>query len=208
MTALLIVAVLCADPRIIYSKSFPGSTPAYVEIHLERDGAVTYLEKPDDDRPLNFRLAPLEADEIFKLAEKLDHFKRPLESGLSVARMGEKTFQWVNGEERSKQTFNYSLEADARALQDWFEKVTETEMHLFALERTVRFDKLGVNKALLQLEASWDKKRLLAVKQFEPLLKRVINNESYLHMDRERAEKLLAVFQASSGDSTQAPTAP
>jgi hypothetical protein len=208
MTALLIAAALCADPRIIYTKSFPGSTPAYVEIHLERDGAVTYLEKPDDDRPVNFRLAQSEADEIFQLAGKLDHFKRPLESGLNVARMGEKTFQWVNGDERSKQSFNYSLEADARALQDWFEKITETEMHLFALERTVRFDKLGVNKALLQLEASWDKKRLLGVKQFEPLLKRVVSNESYLHMDRERAEKLLAAFQAASGDPAKASTAP
>lgn len=207
MTTVLIAAALCADPRIIYTKSFPGSTPAYVEIHLERDGAVTYLEKPDDDRPVNFRLAQSEADEIFQLAGKLDYFRRPLESGLNVAKMGEKTFQWVNGDERSKQSFNYSLEADARALQDWFEKITETEMHLFALERTVRFDKLGVNKALLQLEASWDKKRLLGVQQFEPLLKRVVNNESYLHMDRERAEKLLAAFQASAA-ATPAPKAP
>lgn len=204
MTTVLIAAALCADPRIIYTKSFPGSTPAYVEIHLERDGAVTYLEKPDDDRPVNFRLAQSEADEIFQLAGKLDYFKRPLESGLNVAKMGEKTFQWVNGDERSRQSFNYSLEADARALQDWFEKITETEMHLFALERTVRFDKLGVNKALLQLEASWDKKRLLGVQQFEPLLKRVVNNESYLHMDRERAEKLLAAFQAAAATAPAA----
>jgi hypothetical protein len=208
MTSLVAAAILCADPHIVYSKSFPGSTPAYVEIHLERDGAVTYLEKPDDDRPVRFRLSQPEADEIFQLAAKLDHFQRPLESGLNVARMGEKTFQWVNGQERHTQKFNYSLEADARALQDWFEKITETEMHLFALERTVRFDKLGVNKALLQLETSWDKKRLVGVQQFEPLLQRVINNESYLHMDRERAAKLLAAFQAAPQRASQAPAAP
>jgi hypothetical protein len=208
MTALLLAAVMFADPRIIYSKSFPGSSPPYVEIHLERDGAITYLEKPDDDRPVNFRLSQAEADEIFQLAAKLDYFKRPLESGLKVAKMGEKTFHWTNGEERNKQSFNYSLEADARALQDWFEKITETEMLFFALERTVRFDKLGVNKALLQLEASWDKKRLLGVQQFEPLLKRVMNNESYLHMDRERAGKMLAAFQIPAEAPAQAPTAP
>lgn len=208
MTTLIAVAMLCADPHIVYSKSFPGSTPAYVEIHLQRDGAVTYLEKPDDDRPVNFRIAQSEADEIFQLAAKLDHFKRPLESGLNVAKMGQKTFHWVDGEANNKQTFNYSLDADARALQEWFEKITETEMHLFALERTVRFDKLGVNKALLQLEASWDKKRLLGVGQFEPLLKRVINNESYLHMDRERAAKLLASFQAPVAAPAQTPAAP
>ncbi len=196
MTGILLAALLCADPRIFYSKSFPGSTPAYVEVHLDRDGSVVYKEKPDDDQPVKFRIDAQEADQIFQLAGKLDNFKRPLESGLKVARMGEKTFRWEQDPEKNEQVFNYSLEEDARLLQDWFEKITETEMHLFALERTVRFDKLGVNKALLHLESSWDKKRLVSVGQFEPMLNRIIKNESYLHMDRERAAKLLAAFKA------------
>ncbi len=44
-------------PRISYSKSFPGSVPAYIEINVDRTGAGEYKEAPDDDRPLQFRLS-------------------------------------------------------------------------------------------------------------------------------------------------------
>lgn len=195
MISFALLFALSADPSIVYSKSFPGSTPPYVEVHLERDGAVIYKEKEDDDQPVKFSLKREEADAIFALADKLEHFKNPLESGLPVAKMGEKTFRWVNGAEKYEQKYNYSTSEDVKVLQDWFEKITETEMHLFNLERTVRFDKLGVNKTLLQLETSWDKHRLLAVNQFEPWLNRVVKNESFLNMDRERAQKLLDSFK-------------
>src|SRR5688572_20311623 len=191
MISFALLLALSADPSIVYTKSFPGSTPPYVEVNLERDGTVVYKEKEDDDQPVKFALKREEADAIFALADKLEHFKNPLESGLPVAKMGEKMFRWVNGSEKYEQKYNYSTSEDAKALQDWFEKITETEMHLFNLERTVRFDKLGVNKTLLQLETSWDRRRLLAVNQFEPWLNRVVKNESFLNMDRDRAQKLL-----------------
>lgn len=192
----ILLAAIAADPSIFYSKSFPGSIPAYVEITVARDGAVVYKEKPDDDQPVKMRLKLEEADAIFGLAGKLDRFQNKLESGLPVARMGEKTFRWVEDKSVNEQKFNYSTDDHCRELQEWFEKIVETEMHLFALERTARFDKLGVNKALLQLEASWDKKRLVALEQFYPWLNRIIKGESYLNMARDRAEKLLATFQA------------
>lgn len=192
----LLLAVVAAGPSIFYSKSFPGSVPAYVEITVTRDGAVVYKEKPDDDQPVKLKLKPEEADAIFGLADKLGRFAHKLESGLPVAKMGEKTFRWVEDKPVNEQKFNYSTDENCRELQEWFEKIVETEMHLFALERTARFDKLGVNKALLQLEASWDKKRLVALDQFYPWLNRIIKSESYINMARERAEKLLATFQA------------
>ena len=46
------------------------------------------------------------------------------------------------------------------------------------LKRTIRYDKLGVNAAILQLEITLDKKRLVAPEQFLPMLDRVIKNES------------------------------
>ena len=192
----LLLAALAADPSIFYSKSFPGSVPPYVEITVARDGTAIYKEKPDDDQPVKVKLKPEEAEAIFGLAEKLGRFSNKLESGLPVAKMGDKTFRWVEDKPVNEQKFNYSTDENCRELQEWFERIVETEMHLFALERTARFDKLGVNKALLQLEASWDRKRLVALEQFYPWLNRIIKSESYLNMARERAEKLLAAFQA------------
>ncbi len=38
-----------------------------------------------------------------------------------------KTFRWEDGAETSEQKFNYSLDENAKALDDWFEAITESE---------------------------------------------------------------------------------
>jgi hypothetical protein len=40
------------------------------------------------------------------------------------------------------------------------------------------------------LQVTWDHKRLEAPAQFLPLLDRIVNNESFLHLARERAAGL------------------
>ena len=42
--------------RFFYSKSFPGSVPAYVQVTLEKNGEAVYREAPDDELPLKFKL--------------------------------------------------------------------------------------------------------------------------------------------------------
>ncbi len=185
--ALAAAATLSAAPRIVYSKSFPGSTPALVIINLDPDGQAVYKESAEDDFPIKMALKKEDTDAIFALAAKVDHFKRPLESGLPVARMGEKTFRWEDGETKNEVKFNYSQDLDAKIIHDWFEKITETAQHYIAMERTVKFDKLGVNKALLQFQAAMERGRLTGLEVFLPLLDRVVKNDSYLHMARERA---------------------
>ncbi|MBI1898706.1 MAG: hypothetical protein HYZ57_09970 [Acidobacteria bacterium] len=198
--AVIASAVLSAAPslpgqRVMYTKSFPGSVPAYVGIELSSDGSAVYKEAPDDEQPVKFQIPREAAGEIFALARKLDRFKRPLEANLKVANMGIKTLRWEDGAEKNEVKFNYSLDLDAKALTDWFERLTETQLHLFALERAVRFDKLGVHKAILQVEAAYDRQRLVGLERFLPMLDRVAKNESYLHMARERAAALAAAFR-------------
>src|SRR5690242_3503638 len=110
-------------PRIIYTKSFPGSVPAFVAITLDQSGAGDYKEAADDDSPLKFQLKEAEVQEIFGLADKLGRFSHSLESPLKVAFMGLKTLRYeadqgVKGEVK----FNFSEDADARAILDWFER--------------------------------------------------------------------------------------
>ena len=201
----LIAAMLCSSAfadaaRVIYTKEFRGSTPAWVSIVLERGGEGVYKEAPNDEYPIKFKLRDPETDEIFKLIERLDHLSRPLESNLKVAFMGMKTFRFEDGPTRNEVKFNYSLDENARALADWFERIIESEQHLIQLERTVKYDKLGVNDSLLRLQISYDRKRLVAAEQYLPLLDRVVKNDTYLHMARERA--------AAIADSIRAQTPP
>jgi hypothetical protein len=191
-------AAFAADeqPRIFYSKSFPGSVPAFVSVEVLRDGSAVYREAPNDEQPVKFKVSAEDTQEIFALSEKVDKFKRQLESGLKVANMGVKTFRYESGSERNEVKFNYSQDENARLLADWFERITETQQYMFELERTAKFDKLGVNKALLQIESAWNRNRLAGADRFLPLLDRVAKNDSYLHMARERAASLADLLRS------------
>jgi hypothetical protein len=193
----LLALVACASlafaqsaPRVIYTKSFPGSVPAYVSITLDRAGAVLYKEDPKDDDPEKFQMEPDSTAAIFELAGKLDHFKRPVESGLKVANMGSKTFRWEDVSAPSEVKFNYSTDLDAQALQAWFERITESERAFLELRLTIRHDKLGVHQSLLNIEALWNQKRLVAAAQFLPLFDRVAMDETFLNIARQRAANL------------------
>lgn len=198
-TVILLLAALCAAsgetaPRMIFSKSFPGSQPAFYSIALDRDGATVYNDDPKEDNPIRFRIARADADVMFRLAAKLDYFKRDLESNLKVARTGIKTFRWENGSEKYETKFNYSQDEDARQLLDWFERIGDTELRYIDLDRAIHFDRLGVNQSLIELQVVYERKRLMAPEQFYPMLNRIIKNESFLHMARERAASLLDAF--------------
>jgi hypothetical protein len=199
LLSLLAIAIplLAADPTVTFTKSFPGSVPAYVEINIDKSGAAEYKEDPKDDSPLKFQLQPDEVSAIFGLADRLDRFTRPIESGLKVANMGAKTFRYNPGDGPSHEVkFNYSEDPEAKTLLDWFERIAETERALIDLERAVRFDKLGVQDAILRIEVTRDQKRLVAETQFLPLLDRVVKNESYMHMALERAASLTESIRA------------
>lgn len=182
-------------PKLFYSKDFPGSTPAYMEVQLSGNGEVEYREQAGEDNPIRFKLTTGQTAEIFALADKLGHFDRNLESGLPVARMGEKTFRWIQGAQNRQQKFNYTQDPDAQALYDWFEKICESAIRFIDLERAAQFDKLGVNRSLLLLETQWDRGRLVGQDLFLPLLDRISQRTAYLNMARERAAKLAYAFR-------------
>ncbi len=198
VVALAVLPLLASDlPRLVYSKSFPGSVPAFVELSIERNGGTQYKEALDDDQPLKFQLADADTAEIFGLVEKLGRFTHPLESPVKVAFMGMKTYRFENGAEKNEVKYNFSEDLDARLLQDWFERIVETEQCLISLERAAKYDKLGVNKSLLLLQTSFERKRLVAPQQLLPLLDRIAKNETYMHMSRERAAGLADAIRAS-----------
>jgi len=180
--------LIAADgPHLYYTKSFPGSSPAYVAISLDRHGAGEYKEAEDDDRPMHFQLSEAEAAQIFGLVAKLGYLDHPLESGLKVAFMGAKTFRYEDGGAKHEVKFNYSSDPDARELADCFERITESEDILINLETAAKYDKLGILHAVLLLEGAFGHKRVVAPEQFLPVLDRIVKNESYLHEARLRA---------------------
>ncbi len=182
--------------RFFYSKSFPGSVPAYVQVTLDKNGEAVYKESPDDELPLTFKLTGAETADVFQLVEKLDDFKHPIESGLKVAFLGTKTFRLENGAEKHEVQFNYSEDPNAGLLWDWCERMAESAEHRIALERAAKYDKLGVVKALNLLASAIERKRVVGLEQYLPVLDRIIKNESYMHTARARASEIAELIRA------------
>jgi hypothetical protein len=104
--------------------------------------------------------------------------------------MGTKTFRYENGEGKNEVKFNYSEDLQARELMDWFERMGESAEHRIELERTAKYDRLGVLKSLLLLESAVDRNRLVGMDQYLPMLDRIAKNESYMHTARARAAEI------------------
>jgi hypothetical protein len=184
-------------PRIFYSFVFPGSGVPYLSLSLDKSGKGEFNDSPDNQDPISFQLKDDETEQIFSLAEKLDHFSRPLESGLKVANMGMKTFRFEDGEKRNEVKFNYSLDPSAQALQGWFERLAETAEHRIELERTSKYDRLGVDRALLLLQVSLERKRVVGGQMLLPVLDRIAKNSAFMNRARERAASIAEVLRGS-----------
>jgi hypothetical protein len=203
MRAILLAAafVSCAGAapaKLTFTKSFPGSVPAYCSVEIDRSGAVIYKESPADDQPVKAQVEESDLAPLFALAQQLDYFKSPIESGLKVANTGKKTFRYESEDAKATEVvFNYSTIEAAQQLLDRFENIAATERAWIDLDRTVHFDHLGINDSLGQVEDLWIKKQLIAPEQFLPLLTRITSRESIMHLARERAARLKDEFMAS-----------
>jgi len=204
LAALLAASALSAAglPRIYYSKDFPSSTPALIVVWIDRSGNGEYNDSPADQPPVRLQLEPSETDAIFSLAEKLGYFSRPLESGLKVAFMGTKTFRYEDGATKHEVKFNYSQDPDAQLLLLWFERINETAQHVINLERTAKFDRLGVDQALLQLQITFERNQLVAARQLLPILDRIAKNASLFNRARDRAAAIASAIRART-DKTE-----
>ena len=200
----VVVAVLAAlalhaadPPKIRYTKTFPRSVPAYVSFWIDKSGNAEFNDAPDGELPIKFKLEPSETEAIFSLAAKLDNFARQIESGLKVAFTGTKVFRYEDGAVGREVKFNYTVDPDAQLLLDWFERLTETSMHAINLEHTARFDRLGLDKALLLLQVSADRKRLAGASQLLPILDRIAKNQAAFNRVQERAAALADAIRAA-----------
>jgi hypothetical protein len=65
-----------------------------------------------------------------------------------------------------------------------------------------------VYKAILLLESSYDRKRLVGAAQYLPLLDRIAKNESYMHAARARAAGLAEFLRGVATPATSAESVP
>ena len=68
----------------------------------------------------------------------------------------------------------------------------------------MKYEKLGVNQELLLLQAAAERNRIVGYDMYLPLLDRIVKNESYMHMARERASQMADSIRARKAQSSAA----
>jgi hypothetical protein len=179
--------------EITFRKVFKTSYPEFVEIKINQAGTGTYdIRQLDEDaNPQPFEVSPPLAQRIFELAAKLNNFQNvDLEVHRRLANLGAKTLLYEKGAEKHETDFNYTLDDSATQLVNIFEGLARQTTDLSDLVRTMRYDHLGVNDVLLQIERDFNNKLLPEPERLLPTLDQLGADEKFVDIARTRARNL------------------
>jgi len=177
-----------------YRRIFKSSSPEFIEIRIEQNSSsATYeiRQLDEDPGPVPFEVGPALRGRIFQLISDLHYFKGlDLDVHRKIAYLGEKTFRWESGGEASQVQFNYTLNTSATQLLQICEGLARQEELIELLERRIKYDRLGVNDALLQFETDLNKGELPEPARALPLLEQIANDSRFVEIARQRSRAL------------------
>lgn len=177
-----------------YRRIFKSSTPEFIEIKVNEDsdtGSYEIRQLDEDPGATPFQVSPAIRARIFQLAAQLNDFKgQDLDVHRKIANLGAKTFRWEHGPEAYEVTFNYTVNPDATQLLQICEGLARQQELIELLQRRMKYDRLGVNDALLELETDFTKGVLPEPTRFLPLLDQISGDSRFLEIARERARAL------------------
>jgi hypothetical protein len=180
--------------QITFRRVFKSSTPELIEIvvHEDSDTASYEIRQLDDDpgaTPFTVG-APLRA-KMFMLAGQLNHFQsQDLDVHRKIASLGEKTFRWQQGTTTYETKFNYTLNTAAAQLLQIFEGLARQQENFELLTRRLKYDRLGINDALLECDADYTRGLLPEPQKLLPLLDQIAGDTHLVDIARQRARNL------------------
>jgi hypothetical protein len=180
--------------KLTFRRVFKSSSPEFIEIVVREDAdSATYeirqLEEDPGSAPFEIG-APLRA-KMFELAQQLDNFKnQDLDVHRKIANLGEKTFRWERGTEAHETKFNYTLNPPAAQLLQIFEGLARQQEHVALISRRMKYDRLGINDALLQFESDLNRKLLPEPQRALPILDEIGADSKFVEIARQRARFL------------------
>ena len=198
LTCLLSASDVFAAPAgsavFTYRRIFKSSTPEFIEIKVQEDSdEATYEIRQLDEDPgaTPFQVGHALRAKIFELIAQLHYFKGlDLDVHRKIANLGEKTFQWQHGGDSAEVTFNYTVNPEAAQLLQICEGLARQQELSDLLQRRIKYDRLGVNDALLQLETDLSKGVFPEPQRLLPLLEQISNDYRFVEIARQRARAL------------------
>jgi hypothetical protein len=180
--------------KITFRRLFKGSTPELIEISVREDSDIAAYEIRQLDEEAGsapFQVSAGLRTKMFDLAAQLKHFQgQDLDVHRKIANLGEKTFRWESGAEVHETKFNYTLNPAASQLLQIFEGLARQQEHVDLIQRRMRYDRLGINDALLQFESDLNRSLLPEPQRVLPMLDQIAGDSRFVDIARQRARSL------------------
>jgi len=177
-----------------YRRVFKSSSPEFIEIKInEGSDQSTYEIRQLDDDPgaLPFEVSSALRSKIFELIAELSYFRGlDLDVHRKIANLGEKTFRWDRDGQTNEVRFNYTVNTAATQLLQICEGLARQQELIELLQRRMKYDRLGVNDALLQLDTDISKGVLPEPQRVLPILDQIAGDYRFVEIARQRARAL------------------
>jgi len=187
---------------LTYRRVFKDSTPEFIEIKLSEDGAASsdIRQLSEDANPQSFQVGMGVRAKAFALAGELHNFDgADLDVHRRVANLGQKTFRYEKDGEVHETQFNYTINHSASQLVMIFEGLAQQREDLDLLEQRLKYDRLGVNDALLQFESHLSQRSLPEPEGLLPVLDRIAADSRLVDVARQRARAIAGRIRTSQG---------
>jgi len=143
----------------------------------------------------DFTISDANRQKIFELAQKLNYFQGDYDSHLKhIAQTGKKTLQYQSPQVNGSTTYNYSQNSDVEQLTHLFEGIAMTIDCGRKLAFQYRYDKLGMDQRLKELEDLQASHGVEELQIIAPMLRKIANDPNLMNISRESASRLLVII--------------
>ena len=196
------IAAPAGSAVFTYRRIFKSSTPEFIEIKINENsdkGSYEIRQLDEDPGSSTFEISPPLRAKIFDLIAQLNYFKGlDLDIHRKIANLGEKTFRWERGSEANEVKFNYTVNSAASQLLQICEGLARQQELIDLLQRRMKYDRLGVNDALLELDSDVAKGVLPEPQRVLPLLDQISADYRFVDIARQRARALAEKIRHAS----------
>ncbi len=195
--------------RFEWSQGFPWLS---YTIEVQSDGRTHFsgvanpAEMPADTDQQDFTMPHDTLQTIFDSAVRLHYFQADYDSHLKkIAQTGKKTLEYRSAETHGSMSFNWSENADVQELTRIFQGVALTLDYGRKLAFQYRFDRLGMNQRLRQLEEAQAGHHVEALNAIAPILRKIADDPNMMNISRESARHLLHIIAGAGSTASAVP---
>jgi hypothetical protein len=196
-----------------FSFDWPQGIPwQKYSIDVQADGKAHFDGVPNaadtrdtDPYRQDFAMSAANRQKIFDLSQKLNYFRGNFDSHLKhIAQTGQKTLEYHSAQVQGASTYNWSQNADVETLTKLFEAIAMTIDYGRKLAFQYRFDKLGMDERLKELQDLQASQQVEEIGIIAPILHKIANDPNMMNISRQAAKHLLEP-RSSEGVTPQSP---